>query len=182
MQINNNTDVRKQWGQTFRRLLLDRAVSNGEFRLFHLLYHHAGPSGCFAAIRTLSRELGSSPNAVSMWRDGLQLKGYLHFETDGPGRGSTFRLCDGQGEPLPLKPGSPASSTVSVTGTGNRSVTETSNAGVTGSGNGGVTETGNGGVTETGNKSVTGSGNLTKYKEENKRNGKRFITQSFIPQ
>lgn len=155
-EIGDTDETRKRLAQTFRRVLYDREVSNGEFRLFHLLYHHCGPERCFPGIRTVCRELGSSPNAVSAWRDGLKAKGYLQFEIERRGKRTCLSLCDGEGNvllPKKITPHAPA-----VTGNGNTSVTENSNG------------------------SVTGSGNLTKYQVLNKRKNRRFLTQSFIPQ
>lgn len=65
---------------TWKRLLHDKRISHGAFRLMHMLLDHDGRHGCFPGLRCLSREVGSNLTTVSRWLLELKQHDWIKFD------------------------------------------------------------------------------------------------------
>ena len=107
----------------FARLLFDRNVPPGAFRLVHYLKNHADANGCcWPGRRKMKRDLGGDFVSLQIWIEKLQQSGWLKVEKYQPEKhpfvrqrdpskrdGFVYRLLNGDlKSPQPFgKPGTP---------------------------------------------------------------------------
>jgi hypothetical protein len=87
--------------KVYRRLVRDRAVSHGAFRLWHYLRDRADAQGaCYPGQRLIRKDLGADPHSLKGWTEQLVHGQYLRIT----GRGSRgvfrYQVLDGTGQPL----------------------------------------------------------------------------------
>jgi hypothetical protein len=99
----------------YRRLVRDRRVSHGAFRLWHYLRDRADAAGeCFPGQRLIAQEVGCDSHSLPSWIGELTRAGYLVISRAGPRRANRYRLLDGNGAVMRKPTALPASSGVKM--------------------------------------------------------------------
>lgn len=78
-EIHKTASVLK--AQCFIKLLLDRRVPHGGFRVFHYLQKHADANGvCWPGRRAMKRAIGGDFTSLQKWIEALKKAGWLRTE------------------------------------------------------------------------------------------------------
>jgi hypothetical protein len=86
--------------EVFARLIKDRGVSHGAFRLWHVLRDYTNASSkCFPGQRRLAADIGCDIHSLSKGTAELVRAGWLLADTK-PGVRCNYTVLDGQGKPL----------------------------------------------------------------------------------
>jgi hypothetical protein len=81
----NETTPTISKAQSFERLVLDKRLSDGAFRLFHYLKIYTDRNGvCWPGRRSMKRDLGSDFSSLQKWIEELKKSGWLRAERYSP--------------------------------------------------------------------------------------------------
>lgn len=81
--------------KVFSRLVRDKTISHGAFRVYHLLNDYAGKKCiCWPAMRTIATEIHCKLNSVVIWIAELEAAGYITITTKGKNHFNVYRLTN----------------------------------------------------------------------------------------
>jgi hypothetical protein len=83
---------------SFRRICFDLRLSDGAFRLWHVLKQHANKKNkAFPSQRTIAKEMGCDPHSLRGWISELIAAGYLRTERFGQHHHLIYEILGGDG-------------------------------------------------------------------------------------
>lgn len=83
----------------FRRLIHDKRIADGAFRLWHYLHNRKNKSGkCWPEQRNIARELGCKTHSLRRWTFQLVNAGYLETEKRGQNHHLEYMILFGDGK------------------------------------------------------------------------------------
>lgn len=89
--------------EIFEALVVDKRISHGAFRLFHVLrsFENFRTGACFPGRRTQAKKLGSNFHHLKKWTAELVASGWLSVAPSKRGEVYRYQLLDGLGQPWP---------------------------------------------------------------------------------
>jgi len=106
--IENQSGDKEKYA-IFRKLVKDRSLSHGAFRLWHLLLSYANKNGeSWPTQERLGNELGAKRGTIAVWTEKLVQSGYVSIKKVGEHHNITYRLnfaqLDGSNDPSRCTP------------------------------------------------------------------------------
>lgn len=94
-QEDQSASARQRKAQAFDRLLRDRRLPHGAFRVFHFLWQYADAAGvCWPGRRTMKKTIGGDFTSLQNWIEKLRETGWLRTEDYSPEKHTFVRERD----------------------------------------------------------------------------------------